>query len=253
MEIIINNSKIHYNVQGKGKKLLLLHGWGCDIKIFKPLMPYFEQHFETYSIDFPGFGQSPEPEKAWTNDDYVALTRQFIAELNIDNPIVLGHSFGGRIAIKLATQIPFNKLILTGSAGIKPTRSAAYYVKIYSYKLLKNLANVPLLSFLLKPLQETYIQNMGSSDYKNATDVMRQTLSNVVNTDLQTEMPKIKTPTLLIFGENDTATPPEYGKIMEQLISGSGLVVMKNTGHYTFLDQTAQFTAILDSFLSEDK
>ncbi len=253
MEIIINNNRINYTVQGKGKKLILLHGWGCDIKIFKPLLPYFEQHFETYIVDFPGFGQSPEPKTAWTNDDYVRMTQEFIQELKIKNPIVLGHSFGGRIAIKLATHIPIHKLILTGSAGVKPSRKLNYYIKVYSYKLLKNLAKLPLLSLLLKPLQETYIQNMGSSDYKQASDVMRQTLSNVVNTDLQSVMPDIKTPTLLIFGENDTATPPEYGKIMEKLIPGSGLVIMKNAGHYTFLDQKAQFIAIIDSFLSEDK
>jgi pimeloyl-ACP methyl ester carboxylesterase len=253
LEIIINNNKIHYKVEGKGKKLLLLHGWGCDIKIFEPLMPYFEQHFETYRLDFPGFGNSPEPEKAWTNDDYVVMTRKFIEMLGLDNPIVLGHSFGGRIAIKLATQTPINKLILTGSAGIKPTRSLSYYVKIYSYKLLKGLVKVPGLGFLLKPLQETYIQNMGSSDYKNATNVMRQTLSNVVNTDLQSIMPNIKTPTLLIFGKNDTATPPEYGKIMEKLMIDAGLVVMENAGHYTFLDQTTQFSMIIDAFLENDK
>lgn len=253
MKITINNQTVHYQVGGTGKPLLLLHGWGCDVKIFKPLLPYFEAHFQTYRLDFPGFGSSPEPSTAWTNDDYVALTLQFINELKIENPIVLGHSFGGRVAIKLATLIPLHKLILTGSAGIKPTRSANYYLKIYSYKLLKQIIRIPILGKLFQPLQAAYIQNVGSSDYQQASNVMRQTLSNVVNTDLQDIMPNIKTPTLLLFGENDTATPPEYGKIMEKLIPGSGLVIMKNAGHYTFLDQMHQFNAIVDAFLEKDK
>ena len=141
-------------------------------------------------------------------------------------------------------------MILTGSAGIKPTRTAAYYLKIYAYKLLKQLTKVPLLGALLKPLQENYVQNIGSSDYKSASNVMRQTLSNVVNTDLQAIMPQIKAPTLLIFGENDTATPPEYGKKMEQLIPDAGFVLVKNAGHYAFLEQPATFVAVVHSFLN---
>ncbi len=253
MKITIEETTIHYEVSGHGKSLILLHGWGCDVNIFKPLLPYLEQHFQTYRIDFPGFGKSPEPRKAWTNDDYVKLTRNFIAQLNIENPIILGHSFGGRVALKLATQIPVHKLILTGSAGIKPTRTLNYYIKIYSYKFLKWLVQIPVLGMLLKPLQDVYVQNVGSSDYKSATNVMRQTLSNVVNTDLQKIMPNIIAPTLLLFGENDTATPPEYGKKMKKLIPDAGLVIMKNAGHYTFLDQQQQFILIVDKFLEKDK
>lgn len=253
MKIKIDNIELNYEVDGNGKPLLLLHGWGCDVNIFKPILPYFQQHFTTYRIDFPGFGKSPEPLEAWTNDDYVELTKKFISQLNIENPIVLGHSFGGRVAIKMATQIPIHKLILTGSAGVKPTRTLSYYIKIYSYKFLKWVSTLPLLGIFLKPLRESYVQNMGSSDYKNATNVMRQTLSNVVNTDLQEIMPKILTPTLLLFGDRDTATPVAYGEIMEKLMPNAGLVVMQNTGHYTFIDQTQWFIKIVDSFLEKDK
>jgi pimeloyl-ACP methyl ester carboxylesterase len=253
LNVTINNQIVNYEVNGTGKPVLLLHGWGCDVNIFKPISPYFESHFQTFRIDFPGFGKSPEPSKAWGNDDYVEFTRQFIVALEIENPIVLGHSFGGRIAIKLATLIPIHKLILTGSAGIKPTRGFTYYIKIYSYKSLKQIIKIPLLGKLFQPLQESYIQNVGSSDYQQASNVMRQTLSNVVNTDLQNIMPNIKIPTLLLFGENDTATPPEYGKIMNKLIPDSGLVIMQNAGHYTFIDQKQQFILIIDKFLEKDK
>jgi pimeloyl-ACP methyl ester carboxylesterase len=250
----INDLNIHYEVSGKGRPLLLLHGWGCDVQIFKPLLPFLEPYFMVYRLDFPGFGKSSEPPTAWTNDDYVTFTQQFIAALDLkDAPIVLGHSFGGRVAIKLATQIPLRKLILTGSAGIKPTRKPSYYFKIYAYKLLKVLVKVPILGLLLKPLQENYVSRVGSSDYKQASAVMRQTLSNVVNTDLQTIMPHVKVPTLLLWGENDTATPPEYGQKMEKLIPDAGLVVLKNAGHYVFLDQLQQFQIILNSFLEKDK
>ena len=253
MKVTINNQIINYEVNGTGKPVLLLHGWGCNVDIFKPLLPYFEEHFQTYRIDFPGFGKSPEPSKAWNNDDYVVLTRQFIDALKIENPIVLGHSFGGRVAIKLATLMPIHKLILTGSAGIKPTRHFSYYIKIYSYKLLKQVIKIPFLGKLFQPLQESYIQNVGSNDYQQASNVMRQTLSNLVNTDLQNIMPNINTSTLLLFGENDTATPPEYGKKMEKLIPDAGLVVVKSAGHYVFLDQMQQFIAIVDAFLAKDK
>ena len=253
MKVNINGLNIHYEKSGQGKPLVLLHGWGCDTKIFKALDAHFQQYFTVYRLDFPGFGTSDLPPMPWTNDDYVDFTKAFLEQLNLQNPIILGHSFGGRIALKLGTLLPIHKMILTGSAGIKPSRSIGYYFKIYSYKLLKQLANFPILGLLFKPLQEAYIQNMGSADYKQAHPIMRTTLSNVVNADLKPYMPKLRMPILLLWGENDTATPVKNAKIMESLIPDAGLVVLKNSGHYVFLEQAQQFNVIMDSFLEKDR
>jgi len=253
LKVNIQSLNIHYEVAGQGKPLVLLHGLGCDTKIFKALNAHFQQYFTVYRLDFPGFGQSDVPPNPWTNDDYVDFTKAFLEKLQIENPIILGHSFGGRIALKLGTLTPFHKLILTGSAGIKPSRSLSYYTSVYTYKFLKILANLPILSFFLAPLVEAYIQNMGSEDYKKSNPIMRTTLSNVVNADLTPYMPKLAMPVLLLWGENDTATPVKNAKIMENLIPDAGLVVLKNSGHYVFLEQAQQFTVIMDKFLEKDR
>ncbi len=100
---------------------------------------------------------------------------------------------------------------------------------------------------------EKYRKKSGSNDYQNAKGIMRQILVKVVNEDLSRKMPKIKAPTLLIWGENDTITPVKYGEIMERLIPNAGLVILKNAGHYSFLDKRYEFNIILNNFLEKEK
>ncbi|WP_045114211.1 alpha/beta fold hydrolase [Microscilla marina] len=248
--IDIQNIPIHYKITGSGPNLLLLHGWGCDLEIFKPIQDHFSQRFTTYSIDFPGFGKTPNPPEPWSTEEYAALTEQFISALNITNPILLGHSFGGRVSIRLsAKHASIQKVILTGGAGLKPKRKLDYYVKVYSYKIIKNIFKLPILRNYSEQVLEKYRKKSGSSDYKNASGVMRQTLVKVVNEDLRHLLPKMQASTLLVWGEHDTATPLAHAKIMEKEIPDAGLAVLKNTGHYGFLEKRAEFLIIVDHFI----
>jgi pimeloyl-ACP methyl ester carboxylesterase len=253
-DILINNMNFHFRVSGEGKTIVLMHGWGCNLQTFQRLEQHLAQHFKVYNIDFPGFGKSQEPPNAWGTAEYEANFKAFLKALNIDNPILVGHSFGGRIAIRTAKDTAIHKMILIGSAGIKPTRTLEYYFKVYSFKTLRFFAELPLIYTLFgKKMIEERRKKAGSSDYQQASEVMRGTLSKVVNEDLRHFMPSIKAATLLIYGENDTATPVKDAQIMEKMIPDAGLVVLKNAGHYVFLDQMAQVHTIIDSFLAKDK
>lgn len=251
--IQVGEQRVHYEQRGEGYPLVLLHGWGCDLHIFDRLVPDLEQYFSVLRLDFPGFGQSPEPSRVWGTEDYADFMVELMAALNIEHPILIGHSFGGRVIIRMAERIRPRKIILTGGAGIKPVRPLSYYVKIYTYKTLKWLAGLPLLKTMLADTMEGYRRKAGSSDYQQASELMRGVLVKAVNEDLSPLLSGIKAPTLLIWGEKDTATPLRDGQLMETLIPDAGLVVLHGGTHYAFLEQAPRFLTIVNHFLEEDK
>lgn len=250
--LIIEGVDFHYTVEGEGNPIVLMHGWGCNhttlASIEKTLLP----GMKVYNVDFPGFGASSEPETVWGVEEYTRLIEKFIESKGIENPILLGHSFGGRVGILYSSRNNVKKLILVDAAGVKPRRSIKYYYKVYTYKAVKHL--LPLLCGKKKgqELLDKYRGKSGSSDYNNSTPKMRAILSKVVNEDLKSVMPDIKCPTLLIWGKNDTATPLSDAKTMEKLIPDAGLVAFDGVGHYSFLENPYQFAAVLRSFLKDD-
>ena len=250
--INIRGTQLFYTVEGEGMPVILMHGWGCNHSTLKSIEAQLTPGFKVYNVDFPGFGGSNEPSAVWGVEEYTSLIEEFARQEHIESPILLGHSFGGRVGILFASRNKVHKLILVDAAGVKPRRSLRYYYKVYSYKAIKHA----LLFFLGKKRGETalnsYRAKVGSSDYSNASPMMRAILSKVVNEDLKSVMPKIACPTLLIWGANDTATPLADAKIMEKLIPDAGLVSFDGVGHYSFLENTYQFAAVLKSFLSKD-
>lgn len=247
--IKIKGLEFHYTVTGSGSPIILMHGWGCNCTTLASIEKVAQEYHTVYNVDFPGFGQSQEPDVVWGVEDYTQLMEEFVKIENIENPVLLGHSFGGRVGILFASRNKTNKLILVDAAGVKPKRSMKYYFKVYTYKLGKKL--MPLIYGKKKAQQriEEMRAKRGSSDYNNASEMMRRILSKVVNEDLKSVMPSIKCPTLLIWGENDTATPLNDAKTMEKLIPDAGLVSFPACGHYSFLDNPFQFAAVLKSFL----
>lgn len=243
---------------GNGKPALVLHGWGSDSKVMRPMAKLIQDIRTCYLVDFPGFGESPEPRSTWKVDDYADIIENFVSK-NIDQAQfdIIVHSFGARVALKLLTRSEISsridKVVFTGAAGLKPKRSASYYARKYTAKFLK-------LPFYLLPqkmrekglerLRKTTLwKSLGSSDYQKLSGVMRQTFVACVNEYLDHLLPKIPHEILLIWGENDTATPLDQGKQMEKIFKNSALVVIDGAGHYAFLDKPKQFAAILKAYL----
>jgi len=231
--------------------LLLLHGWGPSKETFDGIIKNIGNSRDIYALDFPGFGDSDEPSTPWRLDDYTDMVIAFIEAMSLKTPIVIGHSFGGRVAIKLANRVTLDKVVLTSSAGIVPKRPLSYYTKIYGYKTMRLLNHLPLLHFILKEPVKAYSEKYSSSDYKMATPMMKRILSLVVNEDLTPLLKHIKVPTLLIWGDQDTATPIEDAKLMLAKIPDSGLVTFEGAGHFAYLEQPERFNTIIKSFIGE--
>lgn len=248
LTVRIDGIDVNYIQTGEGEAVVMLHGWGANAQLFGAIAEVVAQKYSVYALDFPGFGGTPEPPAVWTVDDYTDFTVHFIQTLGLKKVILLGHSFGGRVIIKLAnrTDLPFeiDKIILTDAAGIKPVKSAAQEKK-------EKLSHIG--KKLLKPLPGVVekLQTMtGSADYRAASPLMRQILVNVVNEDLTDLLPGVKPSTLLIWGDLDTATPLADGQKMEQLMPDAGLAVMHGCTHFAFLDNPVLFANILRSFLN---
>lgn len=250
--IDIHNVRVRYDVAGSGQRpVIVLHGWGCKASTVKVLTDACTDTTTTvYTLDLPGFGESTEPQDVWGIEDYTAMLEDFTKALGITRPVLVGHSFGGRMSIVYASRNDTDRVILVDAAGVKPRRTAKYYIKVYSFKFAKNMSRV----FMGPKRAEAYIERMrgkaGSSDYASASAKMRAIMSKVVNEDLCHLMPSIKCPTLLIWGEKDTATPISDARKMEKLIPDAGLVSYPGAGHYSFLEHPAQTSAVLASFLN---
>ncbi len=254
MTIVIDGIEINYYDRGAGEAVLFLHGWGSSLDSFAPFLDSLAGFYRVCALDLPGFGRSREPGAAWDVGDYADFVLKFIRHLGLTRVIPIGHSFGGRIIIKLAGRekppLDFPKIILVGSAGLKPEKSLKAKIRQLSYKAVRRIISVNLVEKRWPGLLESWRRKNASADYLAASPRMRQVLVKTVNEDLRPHLPLIAVPTLLIWGENDTATPPADARLMEKLIPGAGLVMLKNAGHYSFLDQPHIFGRVLDSFLS---
>ena len=247
--IDIDGQQLHYRTSGVGRPLILMHGWGCNMDTVASIERIAAESHCVYNIDFPGFGQSPEPDGCWGVEEYTRLVEKFAEQMGISEPVLIGHSFGGRVGILMASRRPVSKLILVDAAGVKPRRSWKYYTKVYSFKAMKALSHALLSHDQAEAVIEKWRSRKASADYASASPCMRSILSKVVNEDLTHVMPDIKSPTLLVWGENDSATPLADARKMEKLIPDAGLVSFPGCGHYSFLDNPAQFAAVLRSFL----
>jgi pimeloyl-ACP methyl ester carboxylesterase len=252
MHINIDGININYVDEGTGNTVLLLHGWGGSIQTMQPIANVLKDKCRVITLDLPGFGESSVPEKPWNSYDYAECIKNFIDKLELNNIVLFGHSHGGRISIILSSRYDFvKKLVLIDSAGIIPKRKLKYYIKVYAFKLLKKIVtSIPIGD--REARLDRFYKKFGSTDYKEAQGVMRQTMVRVINDNLVDLLPDIKAPTLLIWGENDQDTPVYMGKIMEEKIKDSGLVVLKNAGHYSYVDCYEQFKAIIKVFLKEE-
>lgn len=254
MFIDIDGVKTNYLAEGAGENLLLLHGWGANIKLFEGIVKYCAGKYRVYALDMAGFGETAEPPRPWSVDDYADYVLKFCEMNGIKKTVLLGHSFGGRVIIKMLSRpdcpIACEKAILTDSAGIKPKKTLRAKARQRGYKIGKGFLSLPPIRAIAPDALDKLRKSHGSADYNAAGPIMRQCLVRAVNEDLTDCLPKIKASTLLVWGRNDDATPVSDGKIMEGLIKDAGLVVLENCGHYAFLEQQGQFLRIIGSFLN---
>ncbi|MBQ2676536.1 MAG: alpha/beta hydrolase [Clostridia bacterium] len=251
MTVNIDGMNINYQISGEGSDILFLHGWGSSLDAFNRMIAFLSQDFRCIAVDLPGFGKSDMPQKPLTLQDYCDFVKKFMDELKLENPIMVGHSNGGRITLNMCAtgMVEPEKIVLFGSAGIRSKRTLKQKFRLFSFKTIKHVLTLPIIKNYTADLLDAARKHYGSADYNAAPVVLRQTLVNLVNTDLRDILPNIKASTLLIYGENDTETPISHAKVIESKIKDCGLCVIKGGSHFCFVEFPGQVDAILQSFL----
>lgn len=247
--VIIENKNISYyqsDIINKNNVLVYLHGWGSEASHFKNIL---EKCGSFIAPDLPGFGASSMPDGKWSLDDYARFLKKFLEKFGLENPVLAGHSFGGSVIIKYCAKgEKAKKIILIDSAGIRQ-KSLRISLYVFISKLGKIFFSLPGLSLMQNKARKKFHKVIDANDFSNLTaGSLKETFKNVIGEDLQEEMKKINVDTVIIWGEKDLTTPVREGRLINNLIKNSKFFMIKNAGHYPFIDNEKDFSKI---FLKE--
>ena len=232
-----NSINLYYEIYGEKneKEIIILPGWGNTRKTFTSLIDTLKKNYKVYIFDYPGFGESPFPNKDLDIYDYSNLIYEFIKDNNIKKPSIIAHSFGGRISIILTGlyKVKIDKLILMDIAGIR-RKSLKRILKTIIYKLKKKLV-------IFKKNKLKYLNNLrkkhSSNDYNNLNKNMYATFKNIINEDLRKYIKEIKEDTLIIWGRQDSDTPIKDGYYIFKKIKNSKLIIYNKASHFVYLEE----------------
>lgn len=232
-----NNINLFYEIYGKEnkKEILILPGWGDTRRTFTSLINVLKRNYKVYIFDYPGFGESPFPNKDLDIYDYSNLIYGFIKENSIKKPSIIAHSFGGRISIILTGlyKVKIDKLVLMDIAGIR-RKSIKRTLKTIIYKIRKKLV-------IFKKNKLKYLNNLrkkySSTDYNNLNKNMYITFKNIINEDLRKYIKHINTKTLIIWGKQDKDTPVKDGYYIHKKIKNSELIIYNKASHFVYLEE----------------
>ena len=217
--------------------MVFLHGYLSSKEAFTAQIEYFSKFYRVTAFDFLGFGGSRCLTSAFSVSDYAAWTKEVLTRLNVEKPHVIAHSFGCRVAVKLAAEDNgfFDKILLTGPAGIIMKRGLAYHVKVKSYRLVKKLA--PAFAE----------RKFGSAEYRSLSPIMKDSYKKIVNEDLRKDAARINNPTLIVEGDADRTTPLAEAQVYIQNLQNGRLKLMQG-GHFAFAEHPFAFNLIAEEF-----
>ena len=207
--------------------IIILHGWGSSKEKWKDVQENLEiDGFRVFVPDIPGFKKETALGEPWDLNDYVQWLEEFLDANHIKDFFLVGHSFGGRIAIKFAVSHPLKALILVASAGIKKKcLSFSFVGKMIRFLRIEN-------TFLWKYFRKFFYKCiLRKTDYLNTSSDLKETMKNVLKEDLTPLLEEIKIPTLLIWGDKDKYTPLKDGLLMNKKIKNSRIEILKGIGH----------------------
>lgn len=252
-DVIVNGQLVHYyhasHVGEQKGVLLFLHGWGSNSPLwFSSSLAFAEAGYELYFLDLPGFGKSQIPKKPFQLQDYADCVTTFMEKLAILNPVLIGHSFGGKTAVRIASKktVPLAGLVLVDSSGL-PHTSFTTQTKIGIAKTIKPLMELPFM----RGMKSSLLRLSGSDDYI-AFPELRETFINIIREHIEFELPQIQTMTLIVWGGDDenSYTPVNDVSVFERLIPHADAHIIQNAGHYSFLDNPSEFYDTVLEFLT---
>jgi len=248
--IEVNNLKVFTRIEGQGSPFLILHGWGRGQISWIEIQDKLSKHFQVIILDLPGFGKSDLPPVGWSVQDYFQFISDFTQKMGINNFYLLGHSFGGSIAIKLAVESPekIRKLILVDSAGRRPQKSFSKKILFPTFKIFKIFSFLPGYKILRKYFYKFILR---STDYLKVTGVMKETFKKVIAEDLSYLWRKINLPVLIIWGRKDKMTPLRDAYLMKANIKDSVLKIF-DCGHCPHHEEPDLLIKTILNFIKND-
>lgn len=249
MNIVVDNLLTSYTLSGKGKLVLLLHGWGDGAKGLAKLHKELAGKYRVLALDLPGFGETQAPGAAWDLDDYARFIAAALEKLELKQPYaVIGHSNGGALAVRAMSMgvLQPQKLVLLAASGVRTnSRSKRFF--------LKTVAKTGNAATIWMP--ERYRRGLRKSLYGAAGSDMlvmphlEDTFKKTVRQDVQADAVAIDAPTLLIYAADDDAIPVADGKQYHELIAGSHLEIIHEAGHFVHIDQPEKVARLIQEFL----
>ncbi len=218
---------------------MFLHGYMANKECFLRQIRYFSAFCRVTALDFAGFGGSDAPKTAFSVADYADWTRAVLDLVGVREPVLVGHSFGARVAIEMAAAGAAKALFLVGAAGIVPKRTLSYHLRVRAYRLCKKIA------------PRYAKRHFGSEEYRKLSPLMQESYKKIVNTDLRDTARRIRCPVKLVYGAEDKETPARYGKLYREAMPHAELCVWEGCGHFLFLEQPLRFELALEQFLSQ--
>jgi len=248
MQVVVDDQVVHYEKTGSGPTVVLIHGWGDSLSTFYDLQSSLSKKFTVVSIDLPGFGQSHALNKPWDLNSYAEFLADFVNKLDLKVTTYIGHSNGGAILIYgLSNKIlKANKLVLLAPAGIRNQQQIKKQIIKVATKSGKVVTSVLPKKTRLS-LRTKFYGAIGSEML--LVPNMEETFKNVVNQDIRNNAKELKLTTLLIYGQEDQATPMSYGEIFNKLIDNSKLVTIDHAGHFVHHDQPLQVEKLIKEFI----
>lgn len=251
MKVVVNGQMINYTDEGEGNVILFLHGWGANLNSFSGMSDELAGRYRIVRLDFPGFGESPQPGQDWSLINFAELVVAFLDKIGVTNLYaVIAHSFGGRVVIKMTGlgYLDPEKIILMDSGGIRHNNTLRNRAFQIIAKSGKQLTKLPILNRSQSLLRRKLYESAGSTDYIEAGG-MQKIFLNIIDEDVRELAASISQPSLLIWGSGDMDTPISDAKIFHNQIQGSSLIIISDAGHFVFLDQPKRVMHEIKEFL----
>lgn len=232
--VTIGSLSTHYTEYGNGTPILILHGWGSSAATWEAVQRQLAAHgYRAIALDLPGFGGTAEPPREWGLSEYTDFVREFASREGIGRFILLGHSFGGRIAIQYASSFgeSIAAVILCGAAGIARPTSVRREIVSFLARHGSSIMRASWMESFRNTARKVLYAIVGERDYYKASPVMRSVMSSVLEVPLAPLLPGITQPVLLAWGDADEATPLSHARIAQDVLSDSTLAVFEGRGH----------------------
>ena len=243
MQVVCDGAIIDYSQEGTGPVLLFMHGWMDSKATWRPLITELSREYRCIALDLPNFGASEKTDTIISVDQYARCVQIFVEKLGLHDYTLVGHSMGVQIALYGVgeTILQPTRLIAIGGAGVREVQKKR--------KQILRVASKTVKVFVPASVKKRYYKVIGSDYDPGLSSTLKKVIDAMLTTDVQEATKNIKIPTLLIYGEKDTATPPAYGKILHGLIPGSQYHEIPHENHWLHQNSAAVIAKQIRKFL----